>query len=425
MLPTARREVVDSWCRSAAAGVDVDSVEPTLTLSRKDLLEHRRSHPLSTVYPLLEEVLGQAARGCGALLALSDEAGQLLWVSGASSALRQAEAVGFVEGANWDERLSGTNAPGTALALGRPLVVNGEDHYRSALRPFNCSASPIHDPGSGSVIGVLDITGGLDVAVPQTLAMVRAAARLAETELARQRLAAPTSVMSGGHPEQMRPGGPSSDSFQLQVLGRREGVLRRGDRALMLSPRHTEILLLLAGAPRGLSGEELALLLYSRDVTGSTVRAELNRLRRLLGEEVLASRPYRLDAGMAGDWHAVQAHLAAGDVGWALRDYVGPVLPHSVAPGIEDVRAQLQEELRHAVLRSGRVDLMAVWTRSSWGDDDYEMWAAQRRLLPTGSPMQSLVRAQLARLDRDYGLAAPGSGLGPVRGDASMGRAQV
>ncbi len=227
--------------------------------------------------------------------------------------------------------------------------------------------------------------------------------------------------MPVGHPEQVGAGLLTSVSFHLQVLGRREGVLRRGSRSVALSRRHTEIVVLLAGAPRGLSGEELAVLLYPHAVTGSTVRAELNRLRQLVGEDVVGSRPYRLQMGLAGDWHTVQAHLSKGDVGWALSDYLGPVLPHSHAPGIEMIREQVQEELRQAVLHSGRLDLMAVWTRSSWGGDDYEMWTAQRRLLPAGSALRPLVLAQLARLDRAYGTptAAPG------RGGGSTGRAHV
>lgn len=425
MSRTMRSEVADSWRRSAAAGVDVDRHEPTLTLNKDTFLEHRRAHALSAVYPLLEEVLGQTTRACEALLALSDEAGQLLWVSGSRAALSQAEAVGFVEGANWDERLLGTNAPGTSLALDRPVMASGAEHYRPDLRSFTCAASPIHDPGSGAVVGVLDITGGPEVAVPQTIAMVRIAARLAETELARRSVTSGRAGMPDGHQEQVWLSGLSPDSFHLQVLGRREGVLRRGERTVTLSPRHTEILVLLAGARGGLTGEELAVLLDSHDVTGSTVRAELNRLRHLIGEEVLGSRPYRLHAGMAGDWHAVQAHLAAGDLGRALRDYLGPVLPHSQAPGVETVRTQVQDELRQAVLHSGRADLMAVWTRSSWGGDDYDLWAAQRRLLPAGSPLQSLVRAQLARLNRDYGLGSATPGAESRRGGGSTGRAQV
>ena len=59
------------------------------------------------------------------------------------------------------------------------------------------------------------------------------------------------------------------------------------------------------------------------------------------------------------------------------------------------------EELRAAILHSGRTDLMSAWTRSSWGGDDYEIWARQRDLLPPGSPLWSLAQGQLTRLDRD------------------------
>ncbi len=406
-----RSEVADSWRRSAAAGVDVDATDPAITLPADALDDHREAHPLSRVYPLLEDVLGAAARECGALLALTDDVGQLLWVSGSRATLRKAELIGFVEGANWDERVAGTNAPGTALALDRPVVVSGEEHFRVAVRPWNCVASPIHDPRTGAVLGVLDITGGADVAVPQTLAMVNTAARLAEAELARAGLARPA-------PGDDR--GIGADAFRLECLGRREGLLRRGGRTVALSPRHTELVVVLAGAPLGLSGEELALLTYPGDVTASTLRAEMNRLRHLVGDEVVGSRPYRLRVPLAGDWHAVQAHVAAGDVARAVRAYVGPVLPHSEAPGVRDLRDEVAAEVRLAVLRSGRTDLMMVWTRSAWGGDDHEMWLAQQRLLPPGSAVQPLVRAQLARLDAAYGVAPSRS-----RGGGSTGRAHV
>lgn len=416
-----RSEVADSWRRSAAAGVDVDSTDSVITLPTDTLLDYREAHPLSQVFPLLEEVLGEAAKQCDALLALSDEAGQLLWISGSSATLRRAERVGFVEGANWDERLVGTNAPGTALTLGRPVVVTEREHYRALVRSFSCVASPIHDPVSRSIIGVLDITGGPAVAVPQSLAMVRAAARLAEAELAKH--AREASLPAGMRLLDIASGGRLGlADFHLEGLGRRAGVLSRGGRSTTLSPRHTEIMVVLSGAPRGLSGDELAMSIYPHDVTASTMRAEMNRLRHLVGEDVVESRPYRLSASVAGDWHAVQAHLAAGSTSSALRDYLGPLLPYSQAPGVEELREQVQNELRHAVLRSGRADLMAVWTRSSWGSDDYEMWSAQQRQLPAGSALQPLVRAQLARLDRDYAVS-PVPGRRPVGG--SSGSAQV
>ena len=102
--------------------------------------------------------------------------------------LRRAESIGFVEGSNWDERLAGTNAPGMALALDQSVNIIGAEHFRRSVQRWSCAATPIHDPTTASLLGVLDITGGDQIVVPQTMAMVRAAARMAEAELARELL---------------------------------------------------------------------------------------------------------------------------------------------------------------------------------------------------------------------------------------------
>ncbi len=393
-----RAEVVDSWHLSAAAGVDADSDRAPITLDGSDLRDVREAHPLARVFPLLDDVLGQAARDCGAIMAVSDAAGQLLWVSGSLETLRKADEIGFVEGSNWDERMAGTNAPGLALRLDQPVAVRRAEHFRRSVQQWSCAATPIHDPSSSTLLGVLDVTGGDAIAVPQTMGMVRAAARMAEAELARDLLArAPEPPRRSAGVEAL-----------VETLGRHEAVLTiddgRGRRTpLRLTPRHSEILLLLAAAPRGLSGDELAVLVYEDDNASSTLRAELNRLRNLLGEELLASRPYRLTASLTGDWLALEAALAAGDVRGALRDYRGPILPRSVAPGVVRLRERLHESLRHAVLASSQADLMSTWTRSAWGSDDYEMWVAHRAALEPMSPMRALVDGQIARLDRQLG----------------------
>ena len=391
-----RAQVADSWHLSAAAGVDVAAAEAPITLEASDLRDHREAHPLARVFPLLDDVLGQAARECGAIMAVSDAAGQLLWVCGTPSTLRKAEKIGFVEGSNWDERMAGTNAPGMALRLGQTVLVRGSEHFRHSVQPWSCAATPILDPSSSSLLGVLDVTGGDDLLVPQTTAMVRAAARMAEAELARELLS--------GRVE------PPAASQGLQVgvelLGRHEALLtvsapgRRGT-PIRLTPRHSEIVLLLGTASRGLSGDELAVLLYEDDGASSTLRAELNRLRHLLGEELLVSRPYRLAASIAGDWLAVEARLAAGDLRGALRAYRGPVLPRSTGPGVVRLREQLHHSLRAALLASREPDLMSTWTRTAWGSDDYEVWLAQRAVIAATSPMRALVEGQIARLDSE------------------------
>lgn len=394
-----RAQVAESWYRSAAAGVQADAVDAPITLPVDALRDYREAHPLAHVFPLLEDVLGRAARDCDSVMAVSDSAGQLLWVCGSPQTLRRAESIGFVEGSNWDERLAGTNAPGMALTLDESVSVIGAEHFRRSVQRWSCAATPIHDPQSNELLGVLDITGGDQIVVPQTMAMVRAAARMAEAEMARAHLS-----RTG---EQVRRTG-GGIAVTLEALGRRESLLTVDDgrghlSRLRLSPRHSEILLLLASAPRGLSGDELAVLLYEEDNSASTLRAELNRLRHLLGEELLASRPYRLVAELTADWLAVEAHLAAGDVAGALRAYRGPLLPRSTAPGVVRLREDVETALRHGVLHSGQADLMSTWTRSSWGTDDYEMWQAQAVALGPTSPMMPLVRNQIARLDRELG----------------------
>ena len=287
-----RAHVADSWVRSAAAGVRADTVDAPITLPSDALRDHREAHPLAAIFPLLDDVLGQAARECDALMAVSDAAGQLLWVCGSPGVLRRAESIGFVEGSNWDERLAGTNAPGMALRLDQPVSVRGAEHFRHSVHAWSCAATPIHDPATQSLLGVLDITGTEAIVVPQTMGMVRAAARMAEAELARDLLVrgcAPPPTPSGG------------GYVVIEALGRSDALLTlddgRGQRhVLRLSPRHSEIILLLASAPRGLSGDELAVLLYEEDSAASTLRVELGRLRALLGEDLLASRPYRLAA---------------------------------------------------------------------------------------------------------------------------------
>ena len=65
-------------------------------------------------------------------------------------------------------------------------------------------------------------------------------------------------------------------------------------------------------------------------------------------------------------------------------------------------------------MRSRQADLMAAWTRSAWGRDDYEMWSAQREVVGRTSPMLPLIEGQLARLDRGARLI-PGGAAAAVR----------
>lgn len=399
--PVGVRDVVaDSWLRSVAAGVDVDASRPPITLDRGPLAEYRAGHPLAAVFPLLYDVLGRAAEDCDSVMAVTDARGQLLWVRGKPSVLRRAESIQFVEGAQWDERHAGTNAPGTALRLDAPVTITSAEHFVRLVQRWSCAAAPVHEPGSGAILGVIDITGGREVDSPQTIAMVRAAARMAESELARHAL-----VTASRYPDPGLAAAPDHPppTIGLAALGRSECVISVGRRIVRLSPRHSEIMVILATCPGGLTGDELAYMLYPADVMSSTPRAELVRMRALLGERLLASRPYRLTCDVKSDWAAVTAQLAAGNVAEALRLYRGPLLPHSEAPGVAELRADIERALRAAILAAGQPDCLLSWTRTRWGADDLPVWQRLRAVLPAGSPLRPIVAATAARLDAELG----------------------
>jgi len=391
--PVGVREVVaDSWLRSVAAGVNVDTGRPPITLDADRIGEYRAAHPLAAVFPLLRDVLGPAAEDCDSVMAIADGHGQLLWVCGQPRVLRRAESIHFVEGAQWDERHAGTNAPGTALRLDAPVTIKSAEHFVRPVQRWSCAAAPVHEPGSDAILGVIDVTGGRHVDSPQTIAMVRAAARMAESELARR-----AHIAAARYPQ------PWLTEIEMSGLGRSECVASVGRRAVRLSPRHSEIMVILASCPGGLTGDELAYLLYPADVISVTPRAELVRLRALLGDQVLASRPYRLTCDVKSDWVAVSAQVAAGNLAEALRLYRGPLLPRSEAPGVVELRGDVHRALRAAILAAGRPEFLVSWIRTRWGADDLEVWQRLCAVLPGGSPLRPIAAATAAKLDAEFG----------------------
>lgn len=379
LMSSVRTLVADSWQRSMNAGVRPTAVQAPLVLPADQLDDYRRAHPLWQAMPVLHDVLEQAVVDSDGLLAVADEHGQLLFVRGSSRVLGRAENIGFAEGASWDERVVGTNAPGTAIALGEPVVVRQQEHFLESVHRWSCVAVPIRNPATGGVIGAVDVTGADHLVVPQTMAMLRAAARLAEMEL-------------------HRIGAPAQAGARFSGLGVDSAVVSLGHRTIALSPRHSEIVALLSERPEGMPGDEIACGLYEFESGRSTVRAELQRLRAVLGDDLLASRPYRLTAPMATDWATVLDQLQSGDVAGALHGYRGPLLPRSEAPAIVELRDRVHAALAAAVRQSARSDLLMAWTRHPWGADDHEAWTALAGLLPLGSPMRAVAQAHLQRL---------------------------
>ncbi|WP_345479564.1 GAF domain-containing protein [Amnibacterium soli] len=306
--------------------------------------------------------------------------------------MERAEAMRFVAGADWSEGRIGTSAPGTALALDRSVQIAGAEHFALSVRQWSCTAVPLHDLETHETIGVLDITGGPEVVAPRALPLLEATAAAVERELLLQRL------RSGGR----RRRASVARAPRLAVLGRDQAALTVGGVTTELSLRHAELLALLAWHRTGVSAERLAELVHGRSDAAATIRPEMVRLRHVLAGVaptlVPLARPYRLPVPVDLDVRRLLALLDRGAHRAALDAYPGEVLPGSVAPGVEEIRNEVEARLREAILESASPDLLLAYAERVAPDDPAPLTTALR-LLPARSPKRAGVVARLDALD--------------------------
>lgn len=398
--PVVRPMVLESWRRSLIGGADPETMLAPFVIDDAGLAALRDQHPLGPVMGVIRQLLVEEAELEGMLVAVSDAAGRLLWVEGNHGLRSRAERMNFVEGTSWREIDAGTNAPGTALALDREVQIFRAEHLARTVTPWSCTAAPIHDPDTGSLLGVLDLTGGDPVASPTSLALVRATVRAVESELRIHRLTrsspgfcAPTDWRA----TEWQPSRPT-----LEVLGRHQADWRAGVQHTRLGLRHSEILVLLAEAADGLTADELEAALSLHPIATVTVRAELSRLRQVILPYRISTRPYRLDVRPDSDVGSLRDAIASHDHRRAVDLYRGPLLPRSESPAIIELREQLHQGLRRLLLEAGDPDCLLRFADTDFGRADLQLWQAAERLLPDGSGRRAEVVRRIRALRSEY-----------------------
>ncbi len=400
---TLRRIVRESWRRSLVHLPHPSTAQASIFCSEAELEGYRRSHPLAVVMPVLERLLVRPSLDAGMLVAVGDARGRLLWVDGDRMLRRRAEGMLFMAGADWSEASVGTSAPGTALALRQSVQIAGAEHFSPQAHPWSCTAVPVRDPDSGAVLGVVDITGSAEAATAFTLSLVEAAVAAAEAHLMVHRLRRRDDGVRVPRSPGRATAPPPRNS--LRILGTEHGILQSGGTSLELSLRHTELLTALALHPEGLSADRLVTMVYPEGAPETTVRAEMLRLRRILGRRapsiVPGSRPYRLPTELDVDATQVLLHLHRGAHRRALALYRGPVLARSQAPVIIRLRCDTSTLLREAVLGDGASDTVLRYLALPEAEYDVEAWQLALRVLPARSPRRAAIVAHVEWLEAE------------------------
>lgn len=190
--------------------------------------------------------------------------------------------------------------------------------------------------------------------------------------------------------------------FSLRVLG--QGVLQGPQGAIPLRQRSLELLTLLASQPQGWQRDDLSLALYGYR-NPNALKVELTRLRKILGP-VLQAGPWRLDNSLQADFIQLQKLLYHRDLAGALQLYQGSLLPRSEAPGIEELRRQLEEELRQVGLHSHNPETLL--TLAALLDEDLEVWEALLRAMPQADSRFFMVYSRVKQLRQQYLGQTPG-----------------
>jgi len=459
-----REPIADSWRRSFAAGV-----QPTgnrfapVVADEEETHDLWEQHPLARAAGLSRDCLGATAEEGGYLIVISDADGVLLSIEGSAAIrMRAAELMNFAEGTLWSETGAGTNAIGTAVAVDHAVQVFGPEHFHEPVQRWVCSAAPIHDPDTGTVLGVIDLTGDYSTAHPASLAVATATAAAVEGSLLltlqerdarlRQRygdavlrspatsaLVAPSGrpitrlptgwcttgrltippgggelVLPSGAHAVAEPVGPVHEAFVVQTIDRSSKrparplvrlTLLGGDKAIVeFDGRREELrprladILVLLCAHPG--GMTAEELCAGLHGDGGSVSSVRVEVSRLrkLLGPWIDTDRYRLTCDVDSDARRVEGLLAAGAVREAAEAYPGPLLPGSEAPGVVREREHLDAWLRQAVMTADDPDALWAWVHTSDGEEDLAAWKRLLSQLSYRDPRRSLCAARVTEL---------------------------
>jgi sigma-54 dependent transcriptional regulator, acetoin dehydrogenase operon transcriptional activator AcoR len=173
-----RHSILASWTRSRDWNVSADrfNVPYDPNPNRDTRLTHSASNVISD---LADQLASEPV-----CIVLTDAQGVVLDRRTGDSALRaHLDSVKLDIGFSYSEQHVGTNGIGTALEGRGPAEVFGHEHYVEHLEDLACAGAPIHDPITGKLVGIIDLTCWRVDANPLMMAAATTAAKRIEEAL--------------------------------------------------------------------------------------------------------------------------------------------------------------------------------------------------------------------------------------------------
>ncbi|MFS0646196.1 sigma-54-dependent Fis family transcriptional regulator [Siminovitchia sp. 179-K 8D1 HS] len=168
-----RQAIYQSWKRCEEYEVDPLQKQTSIIMDDDSLSETiSKSKIYAASLPIIR-TLHEQIKGTGHLITLADDKGRIIHLEGEHHIKAQAEKMSFIRGSDWSERAAGSNAIGTALAVGHPIQIFSYEHFCEGVHPWICSAAPIKDPLTGKNLGIIDLTAPNELGQPHSLSVVQ------------------------------------------------------------------------------------------------------------------------------------------------------------------------------------------------------------------------------------------------------------
>lgn len=320
-----------SWERSQVAGVD--SMRPHSDYTNEIDIGSRL---VRCARPVLTQ-LGNDTADLPLVIALTDHRARLIQRIDSSSAVgRLLDRVEFAPGFNYSESTMGTNGVGTVLEAGQSISIVGPEHFIEPLQPFACTGTPVIDPLTGRVEGVLDISTLAQTWSPLMHTLAKSAAKDISRNLLLDRSQSQQAVFE--------------TYLRAETRASRQAVFAFGDSVFIANAPAQGLF----NASEQLTLREHATFLMSRrDRVSDTLVLPGGRMVHIRGTRILAGSDV---AGMV-----VIAELVAAERSGSPGDFAEQVLPQIAVATLQTSRIASDLSRPHEAITGGQ---SPAWIRA-------------------------------------------------------------
>jgi len=178
-----RPVIADSWLRCQELAISPHEERARSVISAEEIETKLHHENLGLSGKNVLDRMANTVEGTGHTIVLADKSGSILYSVGHRKVQEHLEKINFRPGGGWNENMVGPNGIGTTLALGRPELIMGSEHFCQGWQPWVCYGAPIYNPGNHSVLGCIDITGPADKVCVEAMALAISITQSIEADL--------------------------------------------------------------------------------------------------------------------------------------------------------------------------------------------------------------------------------------------------